>query len=320
MGYRILVPEVVAECGLEDLRRAGFEVKKTASIRKEDLIRDLQGCDGVIMRVAGLDADVLSANPQLKAVGKHGVGVDSIDLDYCRAHGIAVVNTPHANSLSVAEHAIALMLACAKQVNYKSACYRREDYAVKDRVLGNEITGKVLGLIGYGNIGSRLAAIARQGFGMEVVAYDPFLPEGMREDGVEVTHDAQAVYRRADFISVHTPATKQTIKSIGEEQFGWMKPTAYLINTSRGSVVDEQALIRALREGQLAGAGLDVTDPEPARGDNPLHEMDNVILTPHCAGVTLDSMNHMSRDVARGLIEVFSGQKPTWPVVWPEEK
>lgn len=320
MAYRILVPEVVAESGLDDLRWAGFEVKKTTSIQKEDLIRELKGCDGVIIRVAGLDAQVLAANPQLKVIGKHGVGVDSIDLDYCRTHGIAVVNTPHANSISVAEHAVTLMLACAKQICYKSACYQKEDYAVKDRMLGSEITGKVLGLIGFGNIGSRVATMAQLGFGMEVMAYDPFLPEGKREDGVEVVHDAEALYRRADFISVHTPATKETIRSIGAKQFGWMKSTAVLINTSRGAVVDEPALIQALRDGQLAGAGLDVSDPEPAQGDNPLHSMDNVIMTPHCAGATYDSMDHMSRDVARGLIEVFQEQRPTWPVVWPVEK
>ncbi len=320
MGHRILVAEVVAEVGLEDLRRAGFEVKQTSSIRREDLIRDLRDCDGIIMRVANLDAGVLGANPQLKVIGKHGVGVDSIDLDYCRKNGVVVVNTPHANSLSVAEHAMTLILACAKQINYKAACYQREDYAVKDRVLGNEITGKVLGLIGFGNIGSRVASIATLGFGMEVIAYDPFLSEGVRPDGVTVVHDAEVVYRKADFISVHTPATKDTVKSIGEKQFGWMKPTAVLVNTSRGAVVDEQALIRALEAGQIAGAGLDVSDPEPARGDNPLHTMDQVIMTPHCAGVTLDAMKHMSQDVARGLIEVFNGQKPTWPVVWPEER
>ena len=319
MKHQILVPEVVAESGLNLLQEHGLQIKQTSSIRKEDLIADLKDCDGVIMRVARLDADVLSANPQLKVIGKHGVGVDSIDLDYCRTHGIVVVNTPHANSLSVAEHAITLMLACAKQINYKSACYRSEDYGVKDRMLGNEVTGKVLGLIGFGNIGSRVASIATGGFGMSVVAYDPFLPQGKREAGVLVVHDIREVYEQADFISIHTPATKETIKSVGAQQFAWMKPTAYLINTSRGAVVDEQALIQALQEGQLAGAGLDVSDSEPARGDNPLHSMDNVIMTPHCAGATYDSMDHMSKDVARGLIEVFNGQKPTWPVVWPEQ-
>ena len=319
MGHRVLVPEVVAESGLEDLRRAGISVKKTCSIRREDLIADLQDCDGMILRVAKLDAEVLSANPQLKVIGKHGVGVDSIDLDYCRAHGIIVVNTPHANSLSVAEHAVTLILACAKQIPYKAACYRNEDYAVKDRVLGNEITGKVLGLIGFGNIGSKVASIAMKGFSMQVIAYDPFLPEGRTADGIEVVHDPEQVYRTADFVSIHTPATKETIKSVGRQQFQWMKPTAILVNTSRGTVVDEAALIQALRDGEIAGAGLDVSDPEPARGDNPLHNMDNVIMTPHCAGATYDSMEHMSKDVARGIIEAFSGRKPTWPVVWPEK-
>ncbi|MEY8318958.1 hydroxyacid dehydrogenase [Oscillospiraceae bacterium 50-58] len=319
MGHCILVPEVVDESGLDLLRQAGFQVKKVSPTGQEELIRALAGCDGVIVRVAKIDARVLAANPQLKVIGKHGVGVDNIDLDCCRVRGVAVVNTPHANSQSVAEHAVTLMLACAKQINYKASCYRREDYGVKDRVPGGEISGKALGLIGFGNIAAQVASMAINGFAMQVTAYDPFLPEGERPDGVTVVHDPETVYRQADFISVHIPATPQTIRSIGTREFGWMKPTAYFINTSRGNVVDEPALITALRAGEIAGAGLDVSDPEPAWGDNPLHRMDNVIMTPHCAGVTADSMRHMSQDVARGLMEAFDGKKPTWPVVWPEK-
>ena len=140
MGHCILVPEVVDESGLNLLRQAGFQVKKVSPTGQEELIRALAGCDGVIVRVAKIDARVLAANPQLKVIGKHGVGVDNIDLDCCRVRGVAVVNTPHANSQSVAEHAVTLMLACAKQINYKASCYRREDYGVKDRVPGGEIS------------------------------------------------------------------------------------------------------------------------------------------------------------------------------------
>ena len=319
MAYRILVAEAVADSGLDMLRAAGCEVKKTNSTKKEDLIRDLKDCDGIIVRTAVMDAEVLAANPQLKVIGKHGVGVDNVDLDYCRAHGIPVVNTPRANSQSVAEHAITLILASAKQIAYKAACYAKEDYAVKDRMEGNEISGKVLGLIGFGNIGSRVAKIAHHGFDMRVIAYDPFLPEGVREDGVEVTHNAEEVYRQADFISVHTPATPQTIHSISTEQFRMMKKTAYFVNTSRGLVVDEPALIKALQDGEIAGAGLDVSDPEPAKGDNPMHKMNNVIMTPHSAAGTKDALNRMSADAAKGILEVMNGQKPTWAVVWPEK-
>ena len=318
MGHCILVPEVVNSSGLELLQAAGFAVKCISSTRKEVLIQELQGCDGVIVRVAGMDAEVLAANPQLKVIGKHGVGVDNIDLDFCRTHGIAVVNTPYANSLSVAEHTLALMLACAKQINCKAACYRLEDFGVKDRMPGGEISGKVLGLIGFGNIASKVASIAANGFGMTVLAYDPFLPEGVQPNGVEILHSAERVFRNADVISIHIPATEQTLNSIGAREFGWMKPSAVFINTARGAVVDEAALIEALRTKQIGAAGLDVSNPEPARRDNPLHSMDNVIMTPHCAGVTLDSMRRMSQDVAKGLMEAFDGNKPTWPVVWPE--
>ncbi|MGI6689058.1 MAG: hydroxyacid dehydrogenase [Christensenellales bacterium] len=311
----ILVPEVVAEPGLQYLREHGLELKMTNTIAKEDLIRDLEGCVGAIVRVGKYDADVLSHHPQIKVLGKHGVGVDSIDLAYCKEHGIRVVNTPQANSLSVAEHTMTLMLACLKQIPFKAKRYALEDYAVKDRLLGHEISGKILGLIGYGHIGRLVARMARNGFSMDVLAYDPFVPEGINEEGVEVTHSQDRVYQAADIVSIHIPATKDTIRSIGENQFKMMKPSAIIVNTARGSVINEQELIEALRHGEIAGAALDVSDPEPAKKDNPLHSMDQVIMTPHCAAVTVDAMNKMSLDVAKGIIEVLSDQEPTWPVI-----
>ncbi len=293
----------------------GIDLKITNSILKKDLINDLKGCIGAIVRVGKYDADILSHHSQICVLGKHGVGVDNIDIPYCKAHGIQVVNTPQANSLSVAEHAIALMLACLKQIPYKAKQYAQEDYGIKDRCLGLELSGKTLGLIGLGHIGRLVAKIASQGFSMRIFAYDPYLPEGMSEHNVMISHNQELVYQNADVISIHIPATEKTIHSIGERQFKLMKKSAILINTSRGAVIVESELIRALELGEIAGAGLDVSDPEPAIKTNPLHRMDQVIMTPHSAAVTVDAMNKMSLDVAKGIVEVLTNQKPTWLVV-----
>lgn len=312
---RILVPEIVAEPGLQYLQDHGISLKITKSIAKEDLIRDLSGCVGAIVRIGRYDREILSQHPQLKVLGKHGVGVDSIDLESCKEFGIRVVYTPHANSLSVAEHAIALMLACLKQIPYKAEQYAQGNYGVKDQCLGLELSGKTLGLIGLGHIGRLVAKIANNGFSMNILAYDPFLPEGKAEDNVMITHNQDHVYQSADVISIHIPATEKTIHSIGERQFRLMKQSAIIINTSRGTVINEPELVKALELREIAGAGLDVSDPEPASKENPLHQMDQVIMTPHCAAVTMDAMNKMSMDVAKGIVEVLSNQKPTWPVV-----
>ena len=314
MSFRILVSEVVTDNGLDFLRQQGYEIKRGQGLSKEQLIADLQDCDAMIMRVAKLDADVLSACPRLKVIGKHGVGVDSIDLDYCKAHGITVVFTPQANSLSVAEHAIALMMACAKQIPLKFAEYKKGNYSIKDTCLGHEVSGKTIGLIGMGRIGSMVGRIALNGFGMRVLAYDPFLPAEATPAGFERAATKEELLEQADFVSLHLPSTKDTVKSIGEETFKHMKKTAYLINTARGSIVDEEALYNALVSGEIAGAGLDVSDPEPSSPDNPLMQLPNVIMTPHCGAATVDSMLHMSADVAKGVWEALSGQAPTWKV------
>lgn len=314
MSFRILVSEVVTDNGLDALRSHGCEIKRGQGLSKEQLIADLQDCDAMIMRVARLDAEVLSACPRLKVIGKHGVGVDSIDLDYCKAHGITVVFTPQANSMSVAEHAIALMMACAKQIPLKCAEYRKGNYGIKDTFLGSEVNGKTIGLVGMGRIGTMVGRIAADGFGMRVLAYDPFLPESATPAGFERAATREELYEQADFVSLHLPSTKETVHSVGAEAFRRMKKTAYLINTARGNVVDEKALFEALVRGEIGGAGLDVSDPEPSSPDNPLMQLPNVIMTPHCAAATVDSMLHMSADVAKGVWEALSGQTPTWKV------
>lgn len=312
MPYRILVTESMAEDGPDWLRANGYEVKYGRGVDPETLIEDLQDCDGVIPRLAVMSDEVISRCPRLKVIARHGAGVDTVDLDSCRAHGVRVVNTRGSNSLAVAEHAVMLMMACAKTLNTLQNLYSRGEFKqARKNTASVELGGKTLGLLGLGNIGKNVARIASQGFQMRVLAYDPYQNPAAVPDGVTLVADRDEIFRQSDFISVHMGATAETKGSIGSREFALMKPTAYFINTARGSIVKEEELIRALREGTIAGAGLDATDPEPADPANPLFHMDNVIMTPHCGGSTLESKRRSSLGAAKGCDEILTGKTPT---------
>jgi D-3-phosphoglycerate dehydrogenase len=314
MQYRVLVTEKVSGEGLDFLREKGYFVKIGRGTDKSMLMEDLRDCDALLVRVAVIDREIFENSPKLKVVAKHGVGVDNIDIEAAKKHGCRVVYTPTANSVSVAEQAAALMIACAKKLSYKAREYARGNYGVKDTHLGSELYGKTLGLIGAGRIAREVARIARNGFRMRVIAYDPFLPAGSLSDLLDLV-DRETVLKESDYISIHMPANKDTIKSFGEKEFSLMKPAACLINTARGKIVDEEALIKALQTGSIGGAGLDVTDPEPALGENPLFAMDHVIMTPHTAGGTVEAMIRMAMDAAKGIDDVLSGREPAFAVV-----
>ena len=308
---KVLISEKVAEEGIQFLKQKGHTVKIGRGTDKAMLIEDLADCEAVMVRTAKIDSEVLEKAPKLKVVAKHGVGVDSIDVEAAKSRGCRVVYTPTANSTSVAEQAIALMCACAKQLPYKMSEYAKGNYGIKDTCLSTELFGKTLGFIGAGRIAREAAHIAKNGFRMRVLAFDPFVPAGSLGDLMELT-DRERVLKESDFISIHMPATKETIKSFSDKEFSLMKKSAYLINTARGLIVDEEALIKALRSGEIAGAALDVTNPEPAAKDNPLFTMENVIMTPHSAGGTAEAMVRMATDAALGIDEVLSGKEPTY--------
>ena len=312
MAYRILVTESMAEDGPDWLRAHGYEVKYGRGIEPETLIEDLQDCDGVIPRLAVMSDEVLSACPRLKVVARHGAGVDTVDLESCKRHGIRVVNTRGSNSVAVAEHAMMLILACAKTLRSLETLYRAGEFKkARKNTKSVEISEKTLGLLGYGHIGENIARMAHEGFRMQVVAYDPYARKENLPDWLELTVDRDEVFRKADFISVHMAATAETKGGIGKREFSLMKPTAYFINTARGNLVDEKALVEALQTGVIAGAGLDATEPEPEEPDSLLFQMDNVILTPHCGGSTLESKKRSSLGAAMGCDEILTGKQPT---------
>lgn len=284
----------------EQLEAAGYEVVKNTTggiLEKEQMQTLLADCVGVIIGVDPLDAEVLACAPKLRAVAKYGVGVDNIDMDYCKAHNIKVSRTVGANSEAVADYAMALMLAVARKVPEIDRKCRKLNWG---KISTRDVSHARLGLFGLGAIG-RHVAVRAQGFGMKVMAYDPYWPEEFaREHNIERA-DAETIFKTADFISLHLPLTADTEGFVGEKELGWMKKDAILINTARGGLVDEKALLRALKEGRIYGAGLDAFAHEPPEDDD-WFELENVVLGSHCAASTVGAMQNMGRMATENLL------------------
>ncbi len=250
--------------------------------------------------------EFVGAGGRLEVIGRAGVGLDNIDLEAASDRGIVVAFTPEQNTNSVAELAIGLILALTRMIPAADRDTKQGGWN-RQRFTGCEVLGKTLGLVGFGRIGLSTAAKARS-LGMDIIAYDPFVDL----DSLKVMElrarmaSLEEVLGESDFLSCHLPETKDTVKLFGYEQFCLMKPHAYFINTSRGSVVDEQGLIRALREGRIAGAALDVREKEPPE-KNELTEMSNVILMPHVGAFTLEAQQRVVRAVCRDVASVLSG-------------
>jgi D-3-phosphoglycerate dehydrogenase / 2-oxoglutarate reductase len=250
--------------------------------------------------------------PHLRVIARPGIGVDRIDLDAATQRGIMVVNTPDGPTESTAEHAIALMLALCKQVMVGDRALRsgRPFPRLVDLPLGFELAGAVLGLIGLGRIGSRVAVIA-QALGMRVLAYDPYIsPERASVLGVELIPTLAELLPRAHVVSIHSPATPETHHLLNAKTFKLMPQGSYLINVARGALVDEAALLDALRSGHLAGAALDVYDPEPPLANNPLFNLPNTICTPHIASYTTAGVLRMQVMVCEQIASALRGERP----------
>lgn len=257
----------------------------------------------------------------LAMIAKPGIGLDNIDLEAATARGILVCNTPDAPSESTAEHAVALLMAVAKRVMVGDMQLRGAKDLGREEMRGTELLGSRVGVVGYGRIGRRVAEMCALGIRMKVTVFDPLLPKDVElPAGVSRTDDIDAVFAENQFVTLHTPLLPSTHHLANERRLRLMKPGSYLINASRGGVVDEAALITVLQEGHLAGAGLDVFDPEPPLADNPLLEMTNVVLTPHIASNTEAGMAAMQTGTVDNIVSILHGERPTWianPEVWP---
>ena len=312
MAYKVFLPQPILESGRQFLSDHGYEIVDGDGFAEEDLIRQIPGCDAMIVRTAKITRRVLEAADKLKVIARHGAGFDGVDLEAAKEKNIMVLYAPRANSVSVAETAIFYMLYCSRNFKLVQKLYVNEYMTAKMKVEKHELEGKTLGLIGIGNIGGLVAKKAALGFDMKVIAYDPFAKSA--PDYIRLTDDREEVFRSADFVSVHVPATPETIKSVGKREFALMKPSAYFINTSRGTVVDESALIDALRGKEIAGAGLDVLEKEPLDPANPLLAMDNVLTAPHIGAATKEASARSSLVCAQGIDDFLRGRKPKFPV------
>ena len=280
----------------------------------------LKKSDAIIPGKAYITEDVLKKAPKLQIISKFGVGVEKIDIDACTARGVYVANTPTANFVSVAEHTVALLLAAAKRI-YPISKYLHEEDAGWDgakRFQGMELSGKTLSIIGFGNIGRRVAKLLSC-FEMKIIAYDPFVDGSRVPDYVELTRSLEYALSQGDFISLHVAGTSSTKHMISAKELAMMKNSAILINTTRGFVIHEADLISALQNNVIAGAALDVFTEEPIAKDNPLLSMDNVIATPHNAGNTPEARMRAQIACAENIIECFEGERPTWALNNPDK-
>lgn len=288
-------------------------VKLAGSTTEEGLIAEVGDVDVILVVYAKITKRIIEAARRLKGIVRYGVGVDNVDVRAATERGIYVANVPDYCTGAVAEHTFALLLALARRIVLADRTVKTASWGVWTQqpaeLMGTELEGKVLGLIGMGKIGCAVARRAKA-FGMRVMAYDPYLGEDRaRLLGVELV-DLDTLLKGSDFVSIHVPLTSETLGMIGELELRKMKRTAYLINTSRGPVVDEGALYKALREGWIAGAALDVYEKEPPDRDNPLFKLDNVVLTPHVAWYTEEALKRLKRSVAEEAIRMLEGMPP----------
>ncbi len=294
-------------------------LERYASVRlakgttEDDLLAEAKDVDTILVVYAKITRRVIESAQRLKGIVRYGIGVDNVDIQAATERGIYVANVPDYCVGTVAEHTFALLLALARRIILADYTVKSASWKIWTQqpieLMGTDIEGKVLGLIGMGNIG-RTVAIKAKAFGMRVMAYDPYLEKyRARLLDVELV-DLDTLLKNSDFVSIHVPLTSETRGMIGENELKKMKRTAYLINTSRGPIVNERALYEALKGGWIAGAALDVYEKEPPDRDNPLFKLDNVVLTPHVAWYTEEALKRLKRSVAEEAIRMLNGMPP----------
>jgi D-3-phosphoglycerate dehydrogenase len=296
---RVLISDKLSAAAVEIFRARGIEADVRPGLAPAELRAIIGDYDGLAIRSATkVTRELLEAAARLRVVGRAGIGVDNVDVKSATARGVVVMNTPHGNTITTAEHAIAMMFALARQIPEASASTRAGKWE-KNRFMGVELTGKVLGLIGCGNIGSIVADRA-QGLRMKAIAFDPYLSEKRAlELGVEKV-ELDDLLARADFITLHTPLTDATRNILSREALARTKPGVRIINCARGGLLDEAALADAIRAGHVAGAALDVFETEPAT-DNPLFALENVVCTPHLGAATAEAQEKVALQVAEQM-------------------
>ena len=316
MNYDIVFLDRVELTPISRRALEGVGTVRTVPVTaQEDLLAAVRDADAVVYQLfpGRLTRDVLERCRRLKVIGRIGIGMDQVDLPAAAGCGVKVVNAAGAQAAAVADHAMALMLCLARNVVASHTALVAGDRSPPWRFMGVEMEGKSLGIIGFGAIGRRLAQRAL-GFGMAVQACDPYVtPDAIEETGVTPV-DLAGLLAGSDFVSVHVPLTDETWHLIRADELAAMQPTAYLVNTARGPILDEAALVAALRDGVIAGAGLDVYEEEPLAPGSPLLALDQVVLTPHIAGWAAEAQVRTQESVVKDVARVLRGEAPVSPV------
>jgi D-3-phosphoglycerate dehydrogenase len=305
--FKVLISDPLSEYGIQKLLDApDVEVTQRTNLSPSDLLEVIGEYDALLVRSqTQVTAEVIAAGKRLKAIGRAGVGVDNIDLNAATQAGVVVINAPDGNTISTAEHSFAMLMAVARNI---PQAHKKLTDGIWDRksFQGVELNNKVLGIIGFGRIGSEVAKRAKA-FHMHVLAYDPFLTEERAQKFGVTSASIDEIVEQADFITVHTPLTKETRHLISSRQFAKMKSGVRIINCARGGIIDEKALYEAILTGKVAGAALDVFEQEPPV-DNPLIGLPQVVVTPHLGASTVEAQENVAIDVSEELLKVLRGE------------
>lgn len=330
---KILVVEHIHSAGESLLAEVG-ELVFPEPQNAAGILALIGDCDALVVRNTKITRAILEAAPRLRVVGRHGVGYDTVDIVSASALGIPVVYTPAANTESVAEIAVGFILMLGRRIHRAHAAMQSgrllsetvtlSVMAQRSGLANFDLWGKTLGIVGVGRVGSSVARKMIAAFNMRVLGYDPYLDANVLAGyGVEKLERLEDMLPRCDFVSLHCPGGAETHRMIDSARLACMKPGAYLVNTARGTVMDESALVAALERGHLGGAALDVFDPEPPTPDNPLLHMENVIVTPHFCAMTEESLYNMGVTVAQGVCDVLAGCQPRFmvdPSLWSNRR
>ncbi|HEY2911118.1 MAG TPA: phosphoglycerate dehydrogenase [Gemmataceae bacterium] len=306
---RVLIADKLEAAGIELLKSAGLEVDVRLGLSGAELAAALRECDGAIVRSQPkIGAAVLEQPGKLRALARAGVGVDNIDVPAATRKGIVVMNTPGGNTVSAAEHTVALMFALSRKIPAADAVMKAGGWD-RNKFVGTQLAGKTLGVVGLGRIGREVARRAK-GLDMIVVALDPFVTAAKAAElGLETSSDLDSLLPRVDFLTIHVPLSAETKSLLGARELGLMKRTACVLNVARGGIIDEAALAAALKAGTIAGAGVDVLSVEPASADNPLLKAPNVVLTPHLGASTVEAQENVAVEAAQLIADfLLKGQ------------
>jgi D-3-phosphoglycerate dehydrogenase len=312
---KVLVADSIADEGIERLRQ-GAEVDVKTKLSEDELCAVVGGYDGLVVRSqTRVTARVIEHGTRLRVIGRAGVGVDNIDVEAATRLGITVVNAPSGNTVSAAEHTMALMLGLTRSIAEADAQMRKGVWA-RNKLMGTELRNKTLGIVGLGNIGTQVALRA-QAFEMRTIAYDPFVSADYARTYKVVLVPFEELLKEADFITLHIPLSPATKNLIGAEQLALMKPGARIVNCARGGVVDEDAVAAAIESGHLGGAAFDVFQSEPPGGDNVLLATPRTVLTPHLGASTVEAQTNVAIDIAEQVLTVLEGRSSRYAVNAP---